>query len=126
LHQDRGHRLSTFAVDFISNDRDSKLAALDFTIAAKRTPERIRRRYLRNAVTFRINLMTGPRVSGECHARIAAAVVGTIAGNDPAMRESTRLPRKLDRVLVRVGAGHGKKYATILETSFLEQDFGEL
>jgi hypothetical protein len=41
------------------------------------------------------------------------------------MRESTRLPRELDRVLVRVGAGHGKKYTTILETSLLEQGFGE-
>src|SRR4026207_1551527 len=46
-------------------------------------------------------------------AGMAGAVGGAIARDAPAVRDSTRLPRELDRVLVRVGAGHGKKYTTI-------------
>jgi hypothetical protein len=30
------------------------------------------------------------------------------------------LPRELNRVLVRVGAGHGKKYPTMFEASLLK------
>ena len=117
LHQDRGNRLCTFAVDFISDGRDRALAALDFAAAAKRTSICIWRRHLRNAVTFRINLMTRPRVSGERHTGIAGTVVGTIARDDPAMREPARVPSEFDRVLIRVRAGQGKKHATIRETS---------
>ena len=64
--------------------------------------------------------MTSTRVSRECHAGIAGTVVGTIARDDPALRESTRLPSELNRVFIRVGTGHGKKYPTILETSLPE------
>src|SRR4029077_19635064 len=126
LHQDRGNRLCAFAVDFISNDRDRTLAALDFAAATKRTPIRVGRRDLRRAVTLRINLMTSPRVSGESHASIAGAVIGTIASDYPAIREATRLPRKLDRVFVCIGAGQGKKDAAVVETSLFEQSFREL
>src|SRR4029077_8324115 len=125
LHQDCRNRLRAFAVDFIGNGRDGTLAALDFVGATKRTAIRIGRCDLRNGVTLRINLMTRTRVSRECHAGIAGTVVGTIARDDPAPRESTRLPSELDRMLIRVGAGHRKKYPTILETSLLEQSFGE-
>ena len=80
----------------------------------------IETRDLRRAVTLRINLMARAGVSGKCHAGIAGTVVGTIARNDPAMWQSTRLPSEFDRVLIRVCSGQGKKYATILEASLFE------
>src|SRR5882757_1781533 len=120
LHQNRGNRPCTFAVDFISDGRDRTLAALDFAAATKRTSVCIWRCHLRNAVTLWINLITRTRVSRECHAGVAGAVVGTIARDDPALRDSAGLPREFNRVLIRVGTGHGKKYATILETSLFE------
>src|SRR5438046_7497014 len=104
LHQDRGNRLFTFAVDFISNGRDGTLAALDFAATGKRAPIRIWRRDLRNGVTLRINLVMSARISGERHAGVAGAVIGTIASDYPAMREPTRLSRELDSVIVRLRA----------------------
>jgi hypothetical protein len=52
-------------------------------------------------------------------------MVGAIASNNPSMREPTRLPRKLNRVLIGVGTARGKKYSPVVEASLLEQGLRE-
>src|SRR5207244_6285143 len=121
FHRNSRAGLRAFAVVLLSTGGDGTLAALDFVAATKRAAIHIWGWVPRNRVALRIGLITSTRVSGQRHAGIARAMVRPIASDYPALRKPPRLPRELDCLFVRVGAGHSEKYPTVLKARLFEQ-----
>ena len=72
---------------------------------------------------LRIGLGTRAAVAGKSHRGITRAMIRTIAGDHPAVRVTTRLARKLDGVLVGIGATEREEHPSAFESGSLEQHF---
>ena len=67
-----------------------------------------------------------PGITGERHSCVTGPVIGAIPSDHPALRFRTGLARKLDGVLIGIGATQGKEHSTVVKSGLLQQQLGQL